>query len=1002
MNERLANIVLPIFLPLTVAFSIFGMLVLTPGYVFSSDLMFTLELEDYLHWTYPLWNEHGSYNVLETTSRLPLMFFAVYLGKIFFVPSDLFEKIFYFIFPLWLGGFCIYFASRELIASRLKKNYQLYVCTACMLVFMLNPWAIQRIVHVYLLISYSISPLLVYFTIKTIREDKMVWQVALGSTLTISALTPHWMIFGPIIVLFSVFTEKANIRKVLKKISFSFIVYLLLSAFFIFPYLSALRVGLGPTYMMTWDVVSLLSRNTNILNSIRLMSYWGPEYGIPYGPSFLPYHAWIIASFALPFASFSAYFLSKDRFSFIFLILAISAISVISLSFAWTKLLFTYPFDYFGWVMRDPDKLGAFTAISFTFLFGVTSKVLLENKKKFTKVIAVILLALFLVSVSAMIPGVYSYFSPSEVPQDIVQAYSKTNGGKIIWMPGYKPYAETSWNPHSDWGSIEASTPYPSYSEYSPYTSNYLQFLEYLLSNNMTDRISDFLYLPSIRYLIHNSDIPSRFNDSIRILQSLMIQDFEIYDGAYPVFENRYYAGEISSPSLLAYSLSGLEILPTAYSLGIPNSTAVIFLSQSKNLINYIKDANLFSQYDSTDEIIASYFSNKFVALSKQTDNGLPALGFAKTRVYDIYRDGWRNRLDTLHGNHSWDFDYDSGLVCTFTKSNLECSVDIPKNAEIWLRAFVSPNSSNLSVKVGSETHNFSLYSEKAHFRWISFSTNLSGKRTIKLQAEGNCALNVLFAVSKSDLEKAKQNIFSILQKKELFIFDEEPFKGSTVRSARLSSGSASIVNNLSSTILNVPIPGYYYIHIKGSCECANLTFSSTENYNFFSQKISNFTIFGPFRINESINITIETSHALIDAISLSTSESLNYSSDCYTQAKISEIKNGDASHSAKIKSNGKTALLLAESYDALWTIKGLKPIIANSFLNLYILNITGEKNIEISYEPQTHFYLGLVVSISSLTFFSLLIVRENRSHILFLYHKLCNILFRRGIGKNA
>jgi hypothetical protein len=253
-------------------------------------------------------------------------------------------------------------------------------------------------------------------------------------------------------------------------------------------------------------------------------------------------------------------------------------------------------------------------------------------------------------------------------------------------------------------------------------------------------------------------------------------------------------------------------------------------------------------------------------------------------------------------------------------------------------------------------------------------------------------------------LEKTKQNLLSILQKKEIFIFDEEPFMGSPVRSACLSSGFASIVNSLTNTTLNVPIPGNYYIHVKGSCDNANLTFSSTNTYNFHSQKISNVTIFGPFQINESVNIKIETSYALIDSIAISTSKSLNSAQGYtqYTQAKISEIKKGDASYSAKIKSNGKTALILAESYDALWTIKGLKPIIANSFLNIYILNFSGEKSIEISYEPQIHFYLGLGVSISSLSFFSFLVIRENKSQILALYLKFYNILFRRSKRKNA
>jgi len=1004
VNDKFANILIPILLPLGVAFSIFGMLVLTPGYVFSSDLMFTLELEDYIHWAYPLWNEHGSYNVLESTSRLPLMFFAVYLGKIFFVPSDLFEKLFYFIFPLWLGGSCIFFSSRELIAKKVSKRYQIYVCTACMLVFMLNPWAIQRIVHVYLLISYAISPMLVYFTIKTVREDKKSWQVALGATLTISALTPHWMIFGPLIVFFSILSEKVNIRKIANKIFLSFLVSFLLSAFFIFPYLSALRFGLGPSYMMTWDVVSLLSRNSNFINSIRLMSYWGPEYGIPYGPSFVPYPTWLIATFALPIASFSAYFLSKDRFSFVFLILAILAISFISLSFLWTPLLFTPPFDYFGWILRDPDKLGAFTALSFSFLFGITFKVLLEKKRKVTKFASVLILALFLISSSTMIPGVYSYFSPSEVPMGIKNTYDKTNGGKIVWMPGYRPYAETSWNPHSDWGSIESSTPYSSYSEYSPYTSNYIQFIEYLLSNNMTDRISDFLYLPSIRYLIHNSDVPARYNDSIRMLECLMIQDLKKYDSTYPLFENSYYAGEISSPTSIAYSLSGLEILPTAYSLGLPNSTAVIFLSQSRIPINYLNYGSifLFSNYDSIDEIIANSFSDKFVQLSKQTNNGLPALGFAKTRVYDIFRDGWRNRLEILGGNNSWDFDYDSGLVYTSTPSSIECTLDVPKEGEIWIRAFVSPNSSNLSVKIEKEFHNFSLYSKRACFKWFNFSTNISGMRKIVLQADGNCALNLLFAASKKELEKEKQKVFSILEKKDICISEEEPFRGLTVRSANLSAGSATIVNGFANTCLNVPIPGEYYLILKGYSDYANLTIL---NYSFHSQKISNLSFFGPFSLKDTVNISIETPYALIDTIAISTSQSLNHTSPLYNQSKILDIKKGDAKYSAKIKSNGKTALILAESYDPLWSITVLDTntfahLIANSFLNIYLINFSGEKNIEFTYQPQTYFYLGLGVSLLSFVFFSYIVIRENKSQILDLYRNFYRRLPIRKIKK--
>jgi hypothetical protein len=451
------------------------------------------------------------------------------------------------------------------------------------LFFAYNPWSFERIPHWYLWIGYTILPLFFVSIVYAFRNPTNLKYIASSIFLwSIASTTPHMtvfygLIFGTVFAAFVlniIFTRIRIIRKVdtrskkdsnrtstflLLLIPFLSIIFLyaLINAYWIYPVILASQLrSISPNYLMVEGTLEFLSRESNFLNTFRLVSNWQEQpFDIPVEGTFF-YYVWYFASLALPIFGFSALIISRkfaqytsifSIFAIIGIILAMGTQSPIN----YFKYVLGNPIlsDY-GWLVRDPDKWGFLIAFTYSFLIGVSSYKILErvgersrglladktgrqetiptkqiNKKK--DFVRVFFLCLIITSI-----GLYSYpvyvfnmlgeLRPVTFPAEFENLNSYLTGVdafNVYFLP--YPLDETKWNKMNRVGNIYQTHSLKPSIESSGSTgmagmssTNYYNYLAKAVVENRSQDIRNFIYPLGSTYLIFHNDTWDKRNNS--------------------------------------------------------------------------------------------------------------------------------------------------------------------------------------------------------------------------------------------------------------------------------------------------------------------------------------------------------------------------------------------------------------------------------------------------------------------------------------------------------
>jgi hypothetical protein len=201
------------------------------------------------------------------------------------VTSELARKVMV-VLGFFLSSFSFYFSFLLFFKNKvthLNINLKLSAIIGS-LFYAYNVWSFNRIHHWYLWIGYSILPLFIVSIIFSFKNPRN-WKYLLISTFlwSFASITPHMVIFYGIILIgtFLVFVfnnlykkKKPKIQLAIPLLSIIFF-YLLVNMYWIYPYaLSSQIRSPNPPYEITAESLELLSRESNFLNSFRIMAYW--------------------------------------------------------------------------------------------------------------------------------------------------------------------------------------------------------------------------------------------------------------------------------------------------------------------------------------------------------------------------------------------------------------------------------------------------------------------------------------------------------------------------------------------------------------------------------------------------------------------------------------------------------------------------------------------------------------------------------------------------------
>ncbi len=548
-----------------------------------------------------MWVDKGSRDGFEFLARYSII--SIWFGLNFLnFGSDLATKVM-IISGFFLSSFCFYFSFlRFFKIKHLDSNLALKLSAVVgSLFYTYNVWSFNRIHHYYLWIGYAILPLFVLSIYYSFRNPKN-WKYIVLSTLlwSFASITAHMVIFYGIIlvctffgfVINDIYTRKRNVTKLVIPLILIISFYALVNMYWIYPYgvASQIRVP-NPPYELTTESLELLSRESNFLNSFRILAYW-LNASVDVSDNQIYSSFWTMTTFVVPLTAFSALIVRRSiKFAVVF---AATALISIFLTMGtrspinYYDLALNIPIvSKFVWVFRDPEKWAFITVFAFSFMIGIVSYKLLKSvsKENYDKKKIAVVGSIMLFLMASIFLSSYPFYSARMdplIPVQLPSEFDKLNNyldtidtDRVYFIP--YPMKETDWdkngvvqniyNAHSIKPSIDSS-------EYYPMASTYYNYLVNTVMENRSNSISNIINPLGTSYVVFHNDSWNKLRDkhdadSIEFLNKLhYIKDLRnISDiGFYNIFRtSNNNSSESSRQVNIPYQsigvIGGLEIL---------------------------------------------------------------------------------------------------------------------------------------------------------------------------------------------------------------------------------------------------------------------------------------------------------------------------------------------------------------------------------------------------------------------------------------------------------
>ncbi|OGC57041.1 hypothetical protein A3H26_03430 [candidate division WWE3 bacterium RIFCSPLOWO2_12_FULL_36_10] len=618
---QLKPYIFPIMVSL-IFLSFVGYKLFKPGYIIFTDVTESLDIRStFQKYIYTYSDDMGE--SLAEKARIPLFYLIYSVYKIFyFNPASFIKVKILVLMALTLFSFIF---SLKLLEKHLetdtKKNLWITATTFGALFYITNYWFTNRILHFYLFFSSVTIPInfaLFYIYLHSEKRDfrKLIYLIFF---LSIFTATPHTVLFEFVIFftlsIVYIFTSSWSQTKnrILPLIYFFIPLYFLTNLHWILPFAISKS---APDAVWSKTITNLLSKNAEIINSVRLMGYWLvdiKDYFIQ-NNSVIPYIQIVLTFFPLAILTATIILFRKKVISKLLLVLFLLSTFLCTSGFITNKLYFYLMFDSpvknFGWLFREYDKFGIILAFVYSICISLLAYKMLGNK-----ILKYLFVAIFTLLIASQLYFLNSQldknFRSTIVPEDFFKVnYLLRQDNELYntaWYPGTpKPtWVDTKEvrfifsNKVSDKPSITTR-------------SELIYYLDYIFSNTNLEEINvgKALDIVGVKYLVARKDESLFVSEDL--VNKLDKQESleKVFSGNYLVlFKNKEFTGLFKTYKNQIIADMGLNILKSLDFYNIDTKNTLINFTDDFSNLNISK---YFILNDPLNYKI-NKFSNRFV-----------------------------------------------------------------------------------------------------------------------------------------------------------------------------------------------------------------------------------------------------------------------------------------------------------------------------------------------------------------------------------------------------
>ncbi len=1019
------DVVLALAIIVVMMFLLVGRFLLAEGTVLFGDFVPTLELRQFLRVNYPLWSNRNSFNYVGSM-RLPYLLIFYFPFYIVNAPAEVFFK-FVIVSTLVISGFSMYVTARHFLNKFNRDGKTVFLCCIISsLFYAFNPWVMDRVYHIFLLVTYSFLPLILLISIQIFDKDKVDLKRVLALVLlcSITSTSPHSLLFISFLIVslyayFLLLNRKQFVPKT-KNLVLFIVLYVLVNAFWILPLADYLLStgSLYPDYILHLDGVHMLSRNSDLFNVFRLVAYWWPKVSHSF-EVFPSSTLWIFASLTVPAVCFLALiFYRKNRvvvylslLSVVLIFLASGMSSPLPSFYEW--LCFDAPvLASFGWLFRDPNKWTLLLPLAYSMLFafaclGVIGLISRFKRAFFRKVTVLAFMLLFFSLVFVYItPSATNYFEgpfkPVKIPSEIYGVNSWLGNDsasyQVLWLPSYAEYGATwVYNGLSSVFELDSSAK-PTFDSYSKYSRGYLNYFNTVLWENRSDCVASYLDPLNVRYVIFHNDSTS-VEYAKRLFQSLQYHgDLEIvnHDGVVYVFENKGWSENVFQPYGRVVAVSGgFDKFIALNALKTLNLSDFLVVFVNQNAASGCENADAFVLSGDLLSDVLPFFLNESLVIApfdfSRRHN--PAECWSKASLSDLSGGPFHSYLGQL-GVECWDFDYDKGVVFTWAPS---AKLDLPFNLastedfKLFVRVFENSAGGKVAFYLdGLPVGTIDTRSQVNGFVWRDVFNMTSGTHVLTLEnVEGFNSVNLIAIMPEEKASEMNQRFESSLQSKDLlYVFEGESDmlrENASVFSGyggEASNGDIVYLTSGSRVSRSVELVcgGNYNFTVRG---LGNMLLRVDGSYYEYEVNLKEFgwAFFGPVSLSSGkheieVSSLSGNARAELDVLWLGKSnESYGFwnkpTSDA-VPARILSVKEIDQTKFVvEIDVDEPFMLCFSTVYDPEWIAsfngRTVKSVRLFGVVNGFWIDADGRVVVTVEFLPQRWFYYGSAVSLTSL-----------------------------------
>jgi hypothetical protein len=335
---------------------------------------------------------------LESSRRIVFLGPLLYGSQLLGLTGIAAEKILFLVSGS-ATGIIAYFSIFKFLESKVGRDKRKTIFIVALFgafMYSFNPIVTSQLsTTLFFVISYSLLPLIFYYFDKTLSEGKfqnifitgILISLALAGTTQFLALLPVFVLLPWVLLLCVKAWSLREIRTILFRTSYVFLVTFGLSFYWIFISLMIMSEGivLQPPYILTLDSLRLFSSENDMVNVIRLMGDWWPR--VPLTP-IIHDGFWTTLTFVIPITS--VLFLIRVRRSKLgYYIVAFTLIGLFAIFFykgsqppLQDLYAATYSLPVIGWMFRIPQKIGIMLPLFVTMIISLGMYELLATRNR--------------------------------------------------------------------------------------------------------------------------------------------------------------------------------------------------------------------------------------------------------------------------------------------------------------------------------------------------------------------------------------------------------------------------------------------------------------------------------------------------------------------------------------------------------------------------------------------------------------------------------------------